>query len=206
MEYAYLFIKRLFDIIVSLIVIGFLVIVTIFIKIIYLLYGDTKSIFYSQNRVGKNGKLFKMFKFRTMVPNAEEILKEILKDPVFKEEWDQYHKLEKDPRITKAGNFLRKSSLDELPQFINVLFNQMSLVGPRPLTPGELDYHNGDHDIYESVKPGVTSWWASHGRSNTSYKERLELEYFYIRNKSLFLDIKCILATIKGVLYREGAK
>lgn len=101
---------------------------------------------------------------------------------------------------------MRKTSLDELPQFVNVLLNQMSIVGPRPLTPGELDSQNGNHEIYESVKPGITSWWSSHGRSNTSYDQRLELEYYYVKNQSFILDLKCLLATVKAVLIREGAK
>ena len=129
-----------------------------------------------------------------------------MKDSKYRKEWEEKHKLENDPRITPIGKCLRKSSLDELPQFINVLKNEMSLVGPRPLVEGELDLHNGEHNLYESVKPGITSWWASHGRSNTSYEQRLNLEYFYIKNRSLLLDVKCILATIRCVLIREGAK
>lgn len=184
----------------------FIIVISFFVKVLYLVSKDTGPIFYSQKRVGKNGIEFKMYKFRTMVPNAEKVLEELLKDPRYAKEWAENSKLENDPRITKAGGFLRKTSLDELPQFINVLLNQMSLVGPRPLIPGELDMHEGKHEIYESIKPGITSWWASHGRSNTTYQERLQLEYFYIKNKSILLDIRCILATIKGVLLRDGAK
>ena len=111
------------------------------IKISYVLIGDYKSIFYIQKRVGKNGKIIKMYKFRSMVYNADEILKEVLKDEKKLEEWKNYQKLENDPRITKIGKFLRKTSLDEFPQFINVFKGDMTLVGPRPLVPGELEEH-----------------------------------------------------------------
>lgn len=141
-----------------------------------------------------------------MVWNADEVLKELLKQPKYKKEWKENQKFENDPRITKIGNFLRKTSLDELPQFINVLKNDMSMIGPRPLVEGELDDHNGNHEIYERVKPGITGWWAANGRSATTYKKRLELEYYYVENCSLLLDIKCIFKTIKAVLFKTGAK
>ena len=179
--YLYLFIKRLFDIICGLLGIIILLPVSIIVKISYMLNGDFHSIFYSHNRVGKNGKLFKLYKFRTMVTNADEVLKELLKNPKYKKEWELNQKLANDPRITKIGKLLRKTSLDELPQFINVLVGNMSLIGPRPLVPGELDDHKGNHQLYESVKPGITSWWACHGRSDTTYEERLDLEYYYVR-------------------------
>ena len=169
--------------------------------------GDFKTIFYTQTRIGKNGKEFKLYKFRSMVPNADEILEQTLKmDKVKREEWQKYQKFEKDPRITKIGNILRKTSLDEVPQFINILKGDMSMIGPRPLVPGELDSHNGNHEIYESVRPGITGWWACNGRSATTYAERLELEYYYVKNKSLWLDIKCVFKTISAVLTKKGAK
>ncbi len=204
--YLYLFIKRLFDIICGLLGIIILLPVSIIVKISYMLNGDFHSIFYSHNRVGKNGKLFKLYKFRTMVTNADEVLKELLKNPKYKKEWELNQKLANDPRITKIGKLLRKTSLDELPQFINVLVGNMSLIGPRPLVPGELDDHKGNHQLYESVKPGITSWWACHGRSDTTYEERLDLEYYYVKNASISLDIKCIFATIKAVIVKKGAK
>ena len=141
-----------------------------------------------------------------MVHNADEVLKELLKDPKYKKEWDENQKLENDPRITKIGKILRKTSLDELPQFINVMKGDMSLIGPRPLVEGELDAHEGNHEIYESVRPGISGWWAANGRSCTSYDKRLDLEYYYCRNCSILLDIKCIFLTIKAVLSRNGAK
>jgi undecaprenyl-phosphate galactose phosphotransferase len=205
-EQIYFGIKRFFDILLSLIGLLGMTLVAFPIKIMYILTGDFKSIFYTHVRVGKDGKQFYMYKFRTMVPNAKEMLEEMLKDPKYKKEWDENQKIENDPRITKAGKILRKTSLDEIPQMLNIFLNDMSLIGPRPLVPGELDKHNGNHDIYEKMKPGVTSWWASHGRSATTYEKRLELEYYYVQNCSLLLDIKCIFATIGAVISKTGAK
>lgn len=206
-ELGYRFIKRLFDIVCGLIGVICLIPLTILVKIISVCSGDHKSIFYTQKRIGKNGREFKLYKFRSMVPNADEILEQTLKmDKVRAEEWKKYQKFEHDPRITKIGNILRKTSLDEVPQFINILKGDMSMIGPRPLVPGELDSHDGNHDIYESVRPGITGWWACNGRSATTYAERLELEYFYVKNKSLWLDIKCVFKTISAILTKKGAK
>lgn len=203
---GYLFIKRVFDILASFIGIIALIIVAIVVKIIYLINKDTSSIFYTQERIGKNGKTFKLYKLRSMVPNADEVLKEMLKKPKYKKEWKKNQKFEDDPRITKIGKILRKTSLDELPQFINVFIGDMSLIGPRPLIKGELDSHNGNHDLYEKVRPGITGWWACNGRSATDYEKRLELEYYYCDNCCIKLDIKCIFLTIKAVILKEGAK
>ena len=202
----YFFIKRLFDILMSIIGIIAMIPIALIVKVSYMLTGDFNSIFYKQKRIGKNGKIIYIYKFRSMVPNADEILKELLKKPKYKKEWQKNQKLENDPRITKAGKILRKTSLDEMPQFIAVFKGDMSLIGPRPLVIGELDDHNGNHEIYEAVRPGITGWWASHGRSNTTYEERLELEYFYVNNCSLKLDIKCIIATVMAVVFKKGAK
>ena len=204
--FMFLFIKRLFDIIVSFIGCIFLLPIIVIVKICNVFTGDFKSVFYKQKRIGKNGKFIYIYKFRSMVPNADEVLKELLKDKKYKEEWDLNQKFENDPRITKMGKILRKTSLDEAPQFINVLKGDMSLIGPRPLIEGELDAHKGNHELYESMRPGITGWWACNGRSATTYKKRLELEYFYLMNASLLLDIKCIFKTIKTVLCRDGAK
>jgi len=202
----YFIIKRIFDIVCSLLGIALLLPVTILVKLGYILTGDFKPIFYTQKRIGKNGKEIGIFKFRSMVYNADKVLQELLKDPKYKAEWDKNQKLEHDPRITKIGKILRRTSLDELPQFINVFLNEMSLIGPRPLVNGELDAHNGNHEIYESVKPGITGWWACNGRSATTYEKRLELEYFYAKNCSLWLDIKCIFLTVRAVISKTGAK
>ena len=203
---GYMAVKRVFDIFGALIGVIGMILLALPIKIMYMLTGDFKSIFYTHQRVGKNGKIFKMYKFRTMVPNSKQMLEEMLKDPKYKKEWDENQKFENDPRVTKAGKILRKTSLDELPQMLNVLLGDMSLIGPRPLVPGELDKHDGNHKIYEKVRPGVTSWWACHGRSATTYEERLALEYYYVQNRSFMLDLKCIFATIKAVLMKTGAK
>jgi len=203
---AYLFIKRTFDIFVGLIGILFLIPLAIIIKIAYMLTGDNTSIFYKQKRIGKDGKTIYIYKFRSMIPNADKKLKKLLKIKKYKEEWDKNQKLSDDPRITKIGKILRKTSLDEFPQFINVLNGNMSLVGPRPLVEGELDAHDGNHAIYESVRPGITGWWACNGRSALDYKQRLDLEYFYVENACISLDIKCIIKTITAVVSKDGAK
>ena len=205
-KYSYLITKRLFDIILSLFGILFLIPLSIIIKISYILNKDYSSIFYAQTRIGKNGKEFKLYKFRSMIPNADEVLKELLKKEPYKSEWEKSQKLSNDPRITKMGNILRKTSLDELPQLISIIKGDMSFIGPRPLVIGELDAHGGNHKIYESVKPGLSGWWACNGRSNLTYEERLELEYYYCNNASLLLDIKCVLKTIKVVFMHNGAK
>ncbi|MBQ7552987.1 MAG: sugar transferase [Bacteroidaceae bacterium] len=201
----YKYIKRIFDILFSLTGIIVIIPLSIIIKLLFLCTGDFGNIMYRQRRVGKGGKIIEIFKYRTMVKNADELLEDLLKDDRYKKEWEETQKLENDPRITKIGKLLRMSSLDELPQCINVLMGDMSLVGPRPLIEGELELHGGT-ELYWKVKPGITGWWATHGRSDIDYKERLELEYYYIRNQSLKLDLICILKTIGVVLKQEGAK
>ncbi len=201
----YRYIKRLLDIIMSLFGLIILIPIIILVKISFLCVGDKESIFFNQIRVGKDGKLFMMYKFRSMVHNAEELLEELLKEEQFRNEWAKNQKIEKDPRTTPIGNFLRISSLDELPQLFNVLKGDMSIVGPRPLVEGELEAHGGSK-IYWMVKPGLTGWWGSHGRSNIDYNQRLEMEYYYIRNISFKLDLICILKTITAVVFHTGAK
>ena len=201
----YKYIKRLFDIIIGLLGLVILLPLSIMVKISFMCLKDGGSVFYKQNRVGKDGKIFKIYKFRTMVQNAEEMLDELLKDENYRKEWEENQKLDDDPRITKLGKYYRKTSIDELPQLINVLKGDMSLVGPRPLVEGELEMHGGT-ELYWQAKPGITGWWASHGRSDLDYDERLEMEYYYIRNQSLKLDFICIYKTIIGVLTAKGAK
>lgn len=204
-QLIYLGLKRVFDIICGLIGLVVLVPLSLIVKIVSLISGDTKSIFYTQKRIGLNGKIIMIFKFRSMVPNADEVLEEMLKDEKYRKEWEENQKFENDPRITKIGNFLRKTSLDEVPQLLNVLKGEMSLVGPRPLVEGELEAHDG-LKLYNSVKPGITGWWGCNGRSNIDYRERLELEYYYVKHCSLYLDILCIFKTVFVVLKREGSK
>ena len=120
-------------------------------------------------------------------------------------QWRRSQKLDDDPRITPVGRLLRQTSLDELPQFFNVIMGDMSIIGPRPLVPGELEEHGG-RPLYNKVKPGLTGWWACNGRSDIEYDERLDLEYFYVANCSLYLDTLCILRTALAVLKRSGAQ
>ena len=205
-ENSYLFIKRFFDIAISLLGLIALIPLFILIKLFYIFTGDFSPIMFKQKRIGKNGKTISIYKIRSMVPNAEEELKKLLKIKKYKKEWDKNQKLENDPRITKIGKIIRKTSIDEIPQFINVLKGDMSLIGPRPLVENELINHGGIHQIYESVRPGITGWWACNGRSNTDYKERLKLEYYYVNNKSISLDIKCIFKTFTAIINKTGAK
>ncbi len=164
-------------------------------------------IFYSHTRIGKNGKEFKCYKFRTMYIDADKRLKEILeKDPIKKKEWETYWKLKDDPRVTKIGKFLRKTSLDELPQIFNILKGEMSLVGPRPVIRKEIeDYYQENAYFYFLVPPGITGLWQVSGRSNTSYDYRVSLDSWYVKNWNLWLDIVILFKTIKAVIKREGA-
>lgn len=203
-QVIYLGVKRILDIILGFIGIICLIPVTAVIKIIYLISGDRAKIFYKQKRIGRNGKPINIYKFRTMIPDADKKLEELLKDEKLKAEWAANQKLSDDPRITKTGKFLRKSSIDELPQIINVFLGEMSIVGPRPLVEGELEEHGG-MKLYQQVKPGITGWWGCNGRSNIDYAERLELEYYYVRNFSVYLDFLCVLRTVLSVLTGRGA-
>ena len=199
-------IKRLFDLLFSLIGLLFFIITYILVKILYLISGDYHKIIYTHERIGKNDKPFKMYKFRTMVVNSNEVLEKLLKDPKIKKEWKKHHKLHNDPRITKVGKIIRKASIDELPQFINVFLGQMSLIGPRPLVRDEIDDYGKDKKKYLSVLPGITGYWACNGRSNCSPEERKELELYYVENISLLLDIKVFFMTIVKVITKEGAQ
>ena len=201
----YLGVKRLFDIVLGFIGLILLIPITLIVKIAYLLTGDTAKVLYRQKRIGENGKEIRIWKFRSMVPNADEMLQQLLKDPKFKAEWDEKQKSSNDPRITKVGRILRKTSIDELPQFLNVLKGDMSLVGPRPLVAGELEKYGG-LKLYQKVKPGITGWWGCNGRSNIDYRERLELEYYYVRNCSIYLDLLCIFRTALAVIKKDGAQ
>lgn len=201
----YLIIKRGLDILFGLIGIIVLIPLALIIKAAYLITGDTAPIFYTHERVGQYGKVFKLIKFRSMIPNADEVLKELLKQEKYRDEWERNQKFDNDPRITGIGRFLRKTSLDEFPQFINVIKGDMSVVGPRPLIEGELEKHDG-LTLYNKVRPGVTGWWGCNGRSDISYRERLELEYYYVKHCSLYLDALCIFRTFFAVIHRDGAQ
>lgn len=200
-------IKRIFDIFVGLIGILLLIPITIGIYIAKkILKEDDGPIFYDQLRIGKGGKHFKLYKYRSMIVGADEILKEYLaNNEEAKIEFGQNQKLKNDPRITKLGNFLRKTSLDEFPQFINILKGDMSLVGPRPIVDREIELFGDKMKSVHSVRPGLTGYWAANGRSDTTYEQRVEMEAYYAEKFSLLLDIKIILKTIKSVIKKEGA-
>jgi len=163
---------------------------------------------YRQQRSGKNGTMFLCYKFRTMYRDADERLESIVgSDPAVRKEWEEFRKLKDDPRITPLGRFLRKTSLDELPQILNILRGEMSLVGPRPVTQEEIDtYYKDSAELCFSVLPGITGLWQVSGRSNTSYDYRISLDSWYVRNWNLWLDIIILLKTIHVVVYREGAR
>ena len=179
---------------------------TIIIWIANRIEKDKGPIFYTQMRIGKDGKLFKMYKYRSMVVGAEEILERYLKEnEEARKEYKKYKKLKKDPRITKIGKILRKTSLDEFPQFINVLKGDMSLVGPRPYLLREKEEINGFFKYITSCKPGITGLWQTRGRSNTTFTDRLTMDMEYYHNHSLKQDIKLIYKTVKNVVKKEGA-
>ena len=164
-------------------------------------------VFFIHNRIGQNGKIIPIFKFRSMFNNAKERLETLLKeDPDMRKEWEENFKLKEDPRITKIGAFLRKTSLDELPQIFNVLRGEMNFVGPRPVIQEEIDNYYGDYaKYYYMVKPGITGLWQVSGRSNTDYNYRVKTDKWYVTNWSLWLDIIILMKTFKTVLKREGA-
>ncbi len=198
--------KRMIDIVGSLFGILALVPLTIGIYIANLIVGDKGPVFYTHERIGKNGKKFKMYKFRTMCVNSAERLKELLEtDEEARQEWEENRKLRNDPRITKVGKILRKTSLDEFPQFINVLKGEMSLVGPRAVVDGEIEKFGFLKNKVLSVKPGITGYWAANGRSNTSYEERVRMEAKYVDCFSVLMDIKILFKTVSSVLKKEGA-
>ena len=203
----YKFTKRIIDIIGSIIGILILIPTTL---IIYLarkvLKEDKGPLFYEQLRYEKNGKVFRLYKFRSMCIGADKKLKEYLENnDEAREEFEKTHKLQNDPRITKIGNFLRKSSLDELPQMINILKGDMSFVGPRPVVEKEVEEYGTNKDKFLSVRPGLTGYWQVNGRSNTTYEERMEMELYYVDNCSLWLDIKIFFKTFITVFKKEGA-
>ncbi|OHD55358.1 MAG: hypothetical protein A2Y33_04055 [Spirochaetes bacterium GWF1_51_8] len=201
-----MFIKRIFDLVLSLA--GFVVILPFFLLVAFLVKITSKGgIFYGHPRVGKDGKEFKAWKFRTMYYDSEERLKHILAtDPKAKKEWKASFKMKNDPRITPLGKLLRKTSMDELPQIINILVGQMSLVGPRPVVREELESHYGDFaEYYYSVKPGLTGLWQVSGRSDTDYHYRVQTDAWYVQNWNLWLDIIILFRTPLAVLRGKGA-
>jgi exopolysaccharide production protein ExoY len=168
---------------------------------------DGAPVLFGHYRVGRDGKLFRCLKFRSMLRNSEQVLAELLaNDAEARAEWERDQKLTNDPRITPVGHFLRKSSLDELPQLFNVLRGEMSLVGPRPITVGELTRYGMVRWHYLSVRPGITGLWQVSGRNNTTYDERVALDRRYVEQRTFWLDLGILLKTLRVVAVREGAR
>lgn len=204
-DICYRVIKRIFDVLIS--SISLVLLSPLFLIIALLIKFDSKGkVFYKHKRIGKNGEYIYLYKFRSMYSDSNERLKEMLKNPAIKKEWEENFKLSNDPRITKVGAFLRKASLDELPQLLNILNGDMSIVGPRPIVDDEILKYENNKDKLLSVTPGLTGWWACNGRSCTSYDDRMKLELYYVDNKSIKLDIKIIIKTFISVIKRRGAK
>lgn len=198
----YQIVKRTFDIVVSLV--GILLLSPVFLAIsIAIVISDGFPIFFSHKRVGKNGRLFSVYKFRTMIRNAEEVLK---KDPELWKQFQENYKIDRDPRIMKIGHFLRKSSLDELPQLFNVLKGNMSLVGPRPIVEPELEKYGEHQGIYLAMKPGCAGLWQCSGRSDTTYAERVEYDREYYMRAGLRYDVKTLFKTVLSMLTGHGAR
>ena len=198
----YRLIKRIFDFILSLI--GIAIMSPLFLIISIMIKCDTKGpVFFKQRRIGLNGKPLYIYKFRTMVTNAEELIASFT--PEQKKEWEESYKLKDDPRITRVGKILRKTSLDELPQLINIIKGEMSIIGPRPVVEEELSWYGNDVDLVLSVKPGLTGWWGVNGRSEVPYPKRCDLELYYVKNASLALDVRILLGTLKVVFSQRGA-
>lgn len=198
------YVKRVLDIVLCVLMIPLLLPM---LAVIWLLIRcDGGPGLFIQPRVGRNGRVFQCFKFRTMVVDAEKVLDEMCaKDPAVAEEWLKYQKLSKDPRISKIGRILRATSLDELPQILNVLLGDMSLVGPRPFLPSQKAlYDETGSDAYYRVRPGITGSWQVFGRSATTFKSRADFDETYYRNLSLTSDLGLILRTITVVLCRTG--
>ena len=198
--------KKLVDIIASIIGIIILIPLSIIIYIANFISGDKGPLFYTQNRIGKNGKLFKMYKFRSMVVGADEKLKEYLEqNEDARLEYKKYKKLKNDPRITKIGKFIRKTSIDEFPQFINVLKGDMSLVGPRPYLPAEKEDMNGYYRYITLCKPGITGYWQINGRNGVTFDDRIDMDMKYYHTHNLKLDMKILFKTVKKLIKKEGA-
>jgi Undecaprenyl-phosphate galactose phosphotransferase WbaP len=198
-------VKRLFDLV--LVIAGGTLILPLFLAVaLAVKLTSSGPVFYGQRRIGRQGREFRAWKFRSMVQDADDVLKRYLAaHPELADEWAQKHKLASDPRITSIGKFLRRTSLDELPQLWNVITGEMSLVGPRPIVEAERARYAEALDLYLKVRPGITGLWQVSGRSNTTYEERVGFDEYYVRNWSVWLDLHVLGRTVKTVIRAEGA-
>ena len=199
-RYFYKIIKAIFDLFFSLIILiaGFpiFMIIALLIKL-----SSRGPIFFLQERIGKNKKSFNCIKFRTMHPEAEDILENLItNNENLRKEFEETHKLKNDPRITNIGKFLRKTSLDEIPQFLNVIKMEMSIIGPRPIVKNEIQKYGESYNKVISLKPGITGLWQVSGRNNLSYKRRVTLDCLYVDNMSPLIDLRIIIRTF-GVIF-----
>lgn len=198
----YRIVKRIMDVILA--TIGLVVLSPVFVIIALIIKLESKGpVFFKHTRIGENGKIIKLYKFRSMVKNAEDLIKTFTPEQM--KEYKENYKLADDPRITKIGKILRKTSLDELPQLLNIIKGELSIIGPRPVVQDELEKYGANAERFLSVTPGLTGYWAANGRSCTSYEQRMEMELFYVDNLSLKMDIKVFFKTIISVIKREGA-
>jgi Undecaprenyl-phosphate galactose phosphotransferase WbaP len=198
-------VKRAFDLFAA--CAGLIVLAPFFAVAGWLIRRTTSGpVFYSQPRRGLNGRVFRAWKFRTMAADAERVLAlHLAANPGLKREWERDHKLKRDPRVTAVGRFLRKTSLDELPQLWNVLRGEMSLVGPRPIVDDEIAKYGAKYALYKRVRPGISGLWQVSGRNNTTYEERIGYDEYYVRNWSPWLDLYILGRTVKVVLTGDGA-
>lgn len=204
---VYLCLKRLIDIIAGIIGLLILLPIALVIKIISMCNGDFHRIIFVQKRIGKNGKEFDFYKFRSMVPNADEILFKLMEEnEEIRKEYQENKKLKEDPRITKVGKFIRRFSIDELPQLINVLKGDMTLIGNRPYLPREKDDMGKYFNDIVKTKPGITGYWQVSGRSDVSFKARLKMEQFYSNNFGFKMDMKIFFKTFGAVFGHKGAE
>lgn len=200
---AYGVIKRSLDVTLS--AIAIITLSPIFLIIAAIIKLDSKGpVFFIHKRIGKDGKEIGIYKFRSMVQNAEDMIAEFTEEQ--KKEFRENYKLQDDPRVTKIGKILRKTSLDELPQILNILKGDLSIIGPRPVIKRELEKYENNKEKFLSVKPGLTGFWAANGRSDTTYSERVQMELYYIDHMSLKMDIKIFFKTIISVIKKEGAR
>lgn len=201
-DLPYKIVKRTTDLTIS--SIAMIALLPLFAVIALAIKLESKGpVFFKHTRVGKDGKVIKIYKFRSMVDNAEDLIKKFTPEQM--KEYKENYKLTNDPRITKVGKFLRKTSLDELPQLINIIKGDLSIIGPRPVVAEELKKYGTNIEKFLSVTPGLTGFWAANGRSCTSYKQRMQMELFYIDNISFKMDIKILFKTVEAVIRGRGA-